>query len=63
MIELTSDSKIIADTVQKLKKQNKTNKFDFDYISNPFTDDYCLNTIECALKNDKDKERYLSYQK
>ncbi len=63
MIELTSDSKIIADTIKKLTNQNKLSKFDFEYIANPFTDDFCLNSIESALVNDKDNTRYLTYQK
>jgi hypothetical protein len=61
IIELTSDSKLIKDTIKKLTNQNKLNKFDFEYISNPFTDDFCLNSIEFALVNDKDNTRYLNY--
>lgn len=63
LIEMTKDSKIVAETVRKLIIQNKSNKFDFDYISNPFTDEFCLNSIECALSTDKDNSRYLHYQK
>jgi hypothetical protein len=61
IIELTFDSKLIKDTIKKLTNQNKFNKFDFDYISSPFTDNFCLNSIESALVNDKDNTRYLNY--
>ena len=61
IIELTGDSKIIKETIKKLIIQNKLNKFDFDYISNPFTDSFCLNSIESALVNDKDNTRYMNY--
>jgi hypothetical protein len=61
IIELTSDSKLIKDTIKKLTNQNKLNKFDFENISNPITDEICLKSIEFALVNDKDNTRYLNY--